>query len=213
VISPPIDRAIGRALVWTVGGSALAIPLLLVPDTTHYLSLSTYHLIAVVILELTLALNLAPIVDEDGWFVTVRPSLRPYASAAAVIALVTGMAALVTLATSAALGMKPSLQFLQLLSAIDIAWVATAAVIGGYRLAGRWAAVGGGVFIGVYCVWAIWNYLHTVGFGPNGEWLVQGDDLFRLVIVNDMIAAVIGLSLLFLGTLKLQRTEQPSPQS
>lgn len=213
MITPPIDRAIGRALIWTVGGTALAIPLLAVPDTTHYLSLSTYHLIAVVILELTLALRLAPLVDEEGWFVALRPSLRPWASAAAAIALVTGMAALATLSTSAALGMRPSLQFLQLLSAVDIAWVATAAVIGGYRLAGRWAAVAGGVFIGVYCVWAIWNYLHTVGFGPAGQWLVQGDDLFRLVIVNDMIAAIIGLSLLFVGTRRLQRTAQPSPQS
>jgi hypothetical protein len=127
------------------------------------------------------------------------------------VALVTGSAALVTLATSAALRFDASMQFLQLLSALDIAWVVAAASIGARRRWGTAAASGTAIAIGIFCVWSIWRYLDTVGVGGDGEWIVNGRELMRLVLPNDLIAAVVAISLLEFGTRYL--TAQPRPQS
>jgi hypothetical protein len=48
---------------------------------------------------------------------------RRLATTIGVIVIITGVTGLVTLASSAAMQYEPSLQFLQLLSALDIAWV------------------------------------------------------------------------------------------
>ena len=61
------------------------------------------------------------------------------------------------------------------------------------------AAVVSGTVIGVACVVSIWNYLRVVGFSSDGGWLVDGAQLMKLVIPFDMAAAVVAVTVLFLG--------------
>ena len=117
----------------------------------------------------------------------------------ALVVIVTGVVGLVTLASSAALRLQPSLQFLQLLSALDIAWAAGAVLIGGYRLWSRRTARVAGLTVGVSCVLSIWNYLRVVGFTADGGWLLDGGQLMRLVLPFDMLAAAIASGVLFAG--------------
>ena len=129
------------------------------------------------------------------------------ASGVVVIVLVTGVVALVTLASSAALRYPPSLQFLQLLSAVDIAWVVAAFVIGAGRAWGRSAGVIGGLLVGIVCVAAIYAYLGLVGFGPAGEWIVDGSALWTRVIPVDMAAALGAIAVFAYGTRRESRGE------
>jgi hypothetical protein len=122
------------------------------------------------------------------------------------VVLVTGVVALVTLASSAALRYPPSMQFLQLLSAVDIAWVVAAFVVGAGRAWGRAAAIVGGAVVGIVCVAAIWRYLDIVGFGPNGEWIVDGAELWRNVIPADMVAALTAIGVFAYGARRRSRT-------
>jgi hypothetical protein len=207
----PIERALRAALRWTLVGAAVALPALLFTVDGHVVAWSTWHLAAIVAFEVALAMSLAPLADADGWFAGLEPVPQSLAAAASVVALVTGATALVTLATAAGLRFDPSMQFLQLLSALDIAWVVTAAAIGARRRWDRAAAAGVAGGIAIFCVWSIWRYLDTVGVGPRGEWLVDGGELMRLVLPNDMLAAVVAVSLLVVGT--RYRTSQARPQS
>ena len=116
------------------------------------------------------------------------------------VVIITGTVGLVTLASSAALRLQPSLQFLQLLSALDIAWAAGAVVVGGYRLWSPPVARIAGLVVGVACVISIWNYLRLVGFTADGGWLLDGGQLLRLVIPFDMIVGAAAGAVLFLGT-------------
>jgi hypothetical protein len=130
-----------------------------------------------------------------------------------IIALATGVVALVTLASSAALGYQPSLQFLQLLSALDIAWATAGLMLGVRLLAGDRGALAAGLVLAVICIWSIWRYLDVVGFAGNGGWLVSGPDLWRYVLPYDMAAAVMAIGALVIGLRTTQPTEQRNPQS
>jgi len=189
--------------------------LLLVPDDWSLLARTTVHLTGLVTMALAIALQLAPLV-ESVWF-TDRdwPDVRKrLAAAATLIALVALVVGLVTLATSAALRLQPSMQFLQILSSLDIAWAVTALVIGTRLLRGNGAAVVAGVALDAVCVGALWNYLRVVGFEPDGGWLLDGDKLRQLVIPADMVAATVALIVLGLGLRRLsQPIEQASDQS
>ena len=135
------------------------------------------------------------------------------ASAASLIAIVTGFAALLTLATSAAARYEPSLQFLQLLSSLDIAWVTAALFYGAWKLWGRLPAWILGSLIVVACVGSIAVYLNVVGFTESGGWLVDAPRMMTIVIPADMVAAVVALSVLLSAGLKTdQATVQRSPQ-
>lgn len=211
---PQIERALLRTLPWLGAGLVAALPLLAIDigddPTTSFL----VHLSAVVIFGLGLSLHLLPLAD-DRWFVATGRGRRARLSASGVsiVVLVTGAVGLVTLATSAALRYDPSTQFLQLLSALDIAWAGAAIVVGATRLRGRAAGVVGGIVLGAFCIWTIANYLHTVGFGPGGEWIVRGDDLMRLVIVWDMAAGMVAVAIFFFAIYRAGATEQARPQS
>jgi len=123
-------------------------------------------------------------------------------TAAAVVALVTGAVALVTLATSAALGLEPSLQFLQLLSALDIAWAVAALYFGvRWRYSSGWALTLASV-LGVLCVYSIWNYLTIFGFTDDGGWLVDRQGLLKYVIPGDVVAAIVALAAVTWGSLR-----------
>lgn len=196
-----------RALLWTLGTALLSLPLLLVPGAQHpqLLAYSTVHLTALVILGLVVVWDLTRLID-DTWFERLDGLRRHLAAGAAIVALTVGVVALVTLATSAALRLTPSLQFLQLLSALDIAWVTGATTIGVRWLAGRTAGALAGVLIGVICVWSIWNYLTIVGFAPDGGWLVDGPALLRYVLPYDVAAAVIAVAALISGSRRVSET-------
>ena len=113
----------------------------------------------------------------------------------ATVFMVTGSVALVTLASSAALRFQPSTQFLQLLSALDIAWAAATVMIAAYWLWGRRAALIGGIAVGVVCIAAIARYLDAVGFTPRGRWRLDGGALWTYVLPYDMAVAAIAIGL------------------
>jgi hypothetical protein len=211
----PAEQAIVIAAPYLLIGVAAALPLFLVPNDWSLLARTTIHLTALVSMALALALQLAGLVEsvwfpDRGW-----PEARKrLAAAATLIALVALVVGLVTLATSAALRFQPSLQFLQLLSSLDIAWAVTALVIGTRLLRGSGAAFVAGVALDVVCVGALWNYLRLVGFETDGGWLLDGDRLGQLVIPADMAAAAVAIVVLGFGLRSLaQPIGQASDQS
>lgn len=209
--SRPAEAAIVIAAPFLLIGVIAALPLLLIPSHWSLLATTTVHLAVLVTMALAMALRLAPLIEAD-WFPDRSWSIgrRRFGAAASLIALVALVAGLVTLATSAALRLQPSLQFLQLLSSLDIAWALTALVIGVRLLRGRTAALIAGLALNVVCVVALWNYLRVVGFEADGGWLLDGARLMRLVIPADMAAAALALVLLAMG---LRRLDQPIAQA
>ena len=196
----PIERAIIAAFPYLVIGVGAAVPLLLVPGDTERIPLLLLHLGALVGLGLLLALRLGPFVLEEWYSATAWSAAnRRLLGGVTLVVIVTGVIGLATLATSAALRFQPSLQFLKLLSALDIAWAGAAIVFGVWRRWGRTPAVVGGVLLGVACVTSIWNYLRVVGLGPEDRWALDGDELMRLVLPADMMAATIAIALLWVG--------------
>ena len=209
----PIERSLLLAVRWLIPSLVLTIPLLAIDIDGNLLTGTTIQLIGIVVATFGLTLSLAPIGDQ-GWFLGMdNPSRRLFAAAASIAAIATGYAALVTLASSAALGLSPSLQFLQLLSALDIAWVVAATVVGTRWIQGARTSHIAGFAMSVVCVWSIWRYLDEVGFGPNGEWIVSKAALNELVLPYDTMAAVIGIGAVLIGIRRRQATVQPSPQS
>lgn len=212
---PPIERALIRTVPWLIAGLVASVPFVAVPSTSSPLTWFSIQLVLLVAYSLALTFVLMPLGDEK-WFSGMdwRPRLQSIASGVSLVVLVTGTVGLVTLASSAALGLDPSLQYLQLLSALDIAWVAAAVMIGVYRLASRMLASIAGLIVGVICVWSIWNYLNIVGLSEGGAWIGFGPDLIRYVIPVDMVAAVVAVALFLFGVrAQVHETEQPSPQS
>jgi len=210
----PIERAVIAAVPFLAAGLVLSVLMFVLPSATT-IAVVTFHLGGLVLLALLAAFRLEPLAGSD-WFLghPWSPFWRLSASGVAVVFLVTGVVGLVTLASSAALRYPPSMQFLQLLSALDIAWAATALIVGLRRGWGRWIAIAGGVVLAVVCVWAIWRYLDVVGLGPDGEWIVDADALFEHVLPYDTAAAIAAIAALVLGTRRAsQAIEQASPQS
>jgi hypothetical protein len=204
--APGIEIALTRALRWTLGGAAISLPLLLIPEATPT-TLMTYtlvHLSALVAFGLVVLADLVRLID-DTWFAWVGGTRRLIASGVAVVALTVGVVALVTLPTSAALRFDPSLQFLQLLSALDIAWAAGATLVGVGWMTTRGRGRAAGVAVGVICVWSIWTYLAAVGFTTDGGWQVDGAALMRYVLPYDMAAAVLAVVTVLMGSRRVGR--------
>lgn len=197
----PLETAVARAAPYLVVGLVAAPLLLAVPLAWSRLFVSVTHLSVVVAFGLVLVMRLSSLAESD-WFPDLkwRPTGRRLAGSIALVVTVTGVVALVTLASSAALRLQPSLQFLQMLSALDIAWAAGAVVVGGRRLWSVRNAALAGIAVGVICVMSIWNYLRIVGFTADGGWLLDGGELMRLVIPLDMAVAVVAGTVLYLGT-------------
>ena len=210
----PLERALVLTVRWVVPVLAASVLLLAVPRPDDPFVPSIVHLAVLVLFGIALAVHLAHLVDLDGWFPAWQPGRRRLAAAATLVALDTGAVALLTLASSAALRFDPSLQFLQLLSALDIAWAGAAISIGAYLKWGtRTAAWIGGVVLGVFCVFSIWRYLDIVGFAADGGWKVSGSDLMKYVIPFDMAAAVVAVAMLWVGAYTGLRTEHARLQS
>ena len=212
---PPIERALLRTVPWLLGGLAASVPLLFVSTGDSPLGWFIVQLTVLVAIGLGLSIALLGFGDEP-WFVPMPWSLpiRSISSGVGLVILVTGTVGLITLASSAALGFDPSTQYLQLLSALDIAWAGAALTIGVYRTFSRPWGMAAGAALGVICVWSIWNYLSVVGFGEGGSWIVSGSDLLRYVIPYDIAAAVIAVVFFLVGARsQAHATEQPSSQS
>jgi len=62
----------------------------------------------------------------------------------------------------------------------------------------------------VVCVFAIWRYLDVVGFGPSGEWIVDGPALWRNVIPADTAAALVAIVVFTYGTWRQASVEARS---
>ena len=210
---PGLERSLGRAARWAVIGSGIGALGLLVPQV----GASGLEAFVLVHLGALVAVGLAVTWDLDrylggSWFESAAPFSHRFGSAASQVALATGVVALITLSSSAALRYEPSLQFLQLLSALDIAWAAAATMIGWTWLRGRGAGLVAGVVVGVFCTWSIWRYVDAVGFTAQGGWLVDGSALWLYVLPYDMAAAVVAVLSLWAGA-RHQPTVQRRPQS
>ncbi len=202
-----LERALTATLLWMTAGAAAAIPSLMIPEPDDPLLTVTAHLVLLVAFSVGLTFHLAPLADEP-WFggLDMGEEARRALTWVSVIVMVAGATGLVTLATSAALRYDPSLQFLQMLSSLDIAWAAAALTLGLRRRFGSTAAISGAVVLGVVCVWAIWRYLDTVGFAADGGWLLQASQLNRLVLPYDMGAAVLAVVAFSLGVKRSKRS-------
>jgi len=199
-----------RLLMW---GIPLSIAMFLVPAPGPDGSLLFYSLAHLMVLQIAtfgFAIEITALTDEP-WFTDTKRAWL--ASVASLVAAVVGFSALLTLATSAAARYDVSLQFLQLLSSLDIAWVVAALYIGARKLWSRNLGLLLGSVILAACVGSIALYLQTVGFTESGGWLIDGDALFRIVIPADTVAALLSLTILFAAFKSVQRTEQARPHS
>ena len=195
-----MESAVVSAVPLLVGGLVASLAGFVVPATDKPLGVVTVHLAAIVLFGFALTLRVAPHATAS-WFADRNGDrlTRLVFSGVGAVVIVTGLVGLVTLASSAALQLQPSLQFLQLLSALDITWVVAALVIGGTRGWSRPVGVALGLSVGVVCIWSIWNYLRIVGFAPDGGWLLDGSQLMRLVVPLDMVAALMALGVFMVG--------------
>lgn len=211
--SHPLEKALSLGLRrLLVVGALLSIAALVfgAPDGGgELLAYNTVHLIVLQVATFAYAIEIAPLSDRP-WFPGRR---RPWlASVASLVALVVGYSALLTLASSAAARYDPSLQFLQLLSSLDIAWV----VSGLYFAVRSWGrkgvalAAGSGLLLA--CVASIFIYLSEVGFATDGGWLVDGAALMRIVIPSDVMAAILTTGFLIVAS-KRQANQRAGPLS
>ena len=197
----PFEVGLRVGTRWVIYGVVASVAGFLVPhdsDTTR-LWVVSLHVTALTAFTFALTNRLAAVFDPVV-FDHFGAFGRRLGTDAALVALITGATALVTLASSATLGYQPSLQFLQLISALDIAWTTAGFYLGVRRLSGaRWAGPAAGVFMGSMCVMSLVRYLMAIGFGPDGGWDVQGAQMLRLVIPADTVAAVLTIGALILG--------------
>jgi len=211
----PIEKAILLALPLLVGAllaaGIAALPMGLVAGDFDPANAFLVHLGALVLFGLVVSIRLGPLVHAD-WYASEPWSAptRRLAGGITLVVIVTGVIGLVTLATSPLLRFQPSLQFLQLLSALDIAWAGAAIVFGVWRRWGRRAALYGGALLGAACIASIWNYLRVVGLRPDGGWALDGSELMRLVIPADTMAALVAIALLWVG-MRGERSTAPVP--
>ncbi len=199
--TPPssLERAVLIAFPWLLTGLLLSVPLLVMPASTDRRWDMLIQLSVLVVFSLGLTWRLATLSDKP-WFESQDwTAPRSFlAGITALIIVVTGVTALVTLASTAALRFEPSLQFLQLLSALDIAWVVAGTTLAVRAIWGRNAAIVAGIAMSVVCVTSIALYLAKVGLDVRGGWLVDSEQMLRMVLPFDVAAATmtIGLTLL-----------------
>lgn len=205
-----LAKGLKALLLWGVPLSLLMLVFRAPSDPDQLFIYNLGHLFVLQIAAFLFAKSLAPLTD-DPWFQTNK---RPWlASSASVIALATGFAAMLTLATSAAAGYDPSLQFLQLLSSLDIAWATAALYLGARKLWGDRIGMAAAILLIVACVGSIAIYLNAVGFTDSGGWVVDGAKMMQIVIPSDMMAAAVAIAVLLFAARQEAPTEHLSPQS
>ena len=210
----PVERILGaglkRLLQWGIPLSLVAL-VFPAPEGDGLLQYMLIHLTILQIATFLFVIEMSPLTDEP-WFSPIKRSWL--ASSASLVAAVVGFSALLTLATSGAARYDPSLQFLQLLSSLDIAWVVAALFLGARKLWGEPLALILASALIVICVWSIAVYLNSVGFTSEGGWLVDGGEMMRIIIPADTVAAVAAIAAMLGASYRAdQRTAQPNPQS
>jgi len=197
----PLETAVIKAFPWMLAGLAAAVPLLVVPASSDRRWDILVQLSLLVVFSLALTWRLAT-TEYTAWFPDRGWSSerRFFVGTSSLVVIVTGTTALVTLATTAALRFEPALQFLQLLSALDIAWVVAGTTLATRSLWGRIPAVVAGIAMSIVCVLSIALYLGEVGLNADSGWLVDGGRMVRLVLPFDVAAAVITVTLLTIAS-------------
>ena len=196
-----LEAALLRAFPWLVAALVLSAALLVLPPAGDRRWDLLVHLTALVAFSFALTFALAsygdaPWFDGRGWPV----ARRRFVTAVTLIVIVTGVTGLVTMASAAAMQYQPSLQFLQLLSALDIAWVVAGTTLALRSLWGNVAAAAGGTMMSIVCVLSIALYLTEVGLAPDQGWQVDGAEMLRLVLPFDVGAALITIGLTVLAS-------------
>ena len=191
-----LETAAYEAFPYLLDGLGVAALGLLVPTSLRIGFRFGGQLVVLVLFALILATRMLPLTRRP-WFngFELSPQRRVVATGLGAIIIVTGVVGLVTLASSAALRFQPSTQFLQLLSALDIAWAVATVMVAVYWLRGRVAAIVAGVAVGVLCIASIFRYLEAVGFTRRGRWRLDGEALWTYVIPYDLAIAAIAIAL------------------
>lgn len=195
-----------RLLQWAIPLTAFALILGAPPPDEGLLAYSLTHLTIVQVATYLFALEVGSLTDEPWFSGSARPWL---ASVASLVAAVVGFSALLTLATSATARYDVSLQFLQLLSSLDIAWVVATLYLAVRHISREVVSIAAGAGLLVACVVSIAMYLVVVGFTPQGGWLVDGEQLLRIVLPSDTFAAILSLSFLLVAS---RSADQPTAQ-
>ena len=192
----PVELALAVALKLLAVWLPIALLLLAVPqaDGDRLLDTIAIHLTTVVAIGL-MATSGMLVLTRAPWFVGPVGARERFATIAGLVSIVVGLVALLTLASSAALRYDPSMQMLQLLSALDVAWVTSATMVGASWIWGRRVGRVAAWLMTAACVFSNWNYLRVVGFDADGGWVVDGGELVRLVLPFDVVAAVIAVGL------------------
>lgn len=207
----PLERALAtglrRLLMWAVPLTALG---LLYPAPPPSDGLYGYVIVQLAIIQVATFLYAMEVGDllDAPWFAGKRRAWL--ASTASLVASVVGFSALLTLSVSAAARYDVSLQFLQLLSSLDIAWVVSGLYLAGRVLWSRTIAATAATVLLIACVTSIAVYLSVVSFTDGGGWLVDGREMMRIVIPSDVMAAIITLSSLLIAS---RRRTQPTLQA
>lgn len=206
-----LTTGLRRLLQWGLPLTGLALVIGAPAPGERLLAYTLTHLTILQVATLLYVTEVAALTDHP-WFEGVKRTWL--ASAVSVVAAAVGFSALLTLATSAAARYDVSLQFLQLLSSLDIAWVVAAIYLGSRYLWGKPVAIATASTLLAACVVSIAVYLGVVGFTDAGGWLVDGGEMLRIVIPSDTVAAIVSVSVLLrAGSKADQRTAQPSAQS
>lgn len=194
------EQVLTRSLMWSTAGAACAVPILVLPQPDDPLLTMTVHLSLLVLFGIALVFHLAPLVEEP-WFDGLglgtggRTALTWMVAGAQAI-LACGLA---TIATAAAFRYAPSVQFLVLLAVLGVVASITIAALGARRRFGPTVAGWTAVAIGAVGVWPIWRYGATVGFTPDGGWLVDGGEVLRVIVPVDLIRWAVALTLFTMG--------------
>ncbi len=200
-----LAKGLRRLLTWAIPLSLLALLFRAPAPGGGLWAYSLAHLTVVQLATFGFVAEMGELAERP-WFQHMKRSWL--ASVSSLIAAAVGFSALLTLATSAAARYDVSLQFLQLLSSLDIAWVVAALYLGARRLSRRRVASIAGLMLLAACVLSIAIYLSVVGFADDGGWLVDGGELMRIVLPSDLVAAVISLTVL----LRAARLPHPMEQ-
>jgi hypothetical protein len=201
----PAEVTLFRSLPWLAAGLAAALVVRILRGrlvSAPRITIFTVHLSAMLALVLTAALALVPLTSSKWFQNSGLPEVgRLMASGASLTILLAAGIAAVSIASSAALGYRPSLSYLQLLASAD-AGMATAGTSVGLAWAfGPAVATLGGASVAAVCVWSIWRYLDVVGFEANGGWKVDKQALWRYVYPYDVAALMLVASAIVIGAL------------
>lgn len=200
-VSSQLEAAVLDAFPFLIDALGISALGLLVPSSLSVRWRVMVQLILISLFGIYLAFRLLKRL-EPVWFesATITATQRVLGTALGVVIIVTGSVGLVTLASSAALRLRPPTQFLQLLSALDIAWAASTVMVAAYWLWNRVrVALVGGAFVLVMCTWAMARYIDEAALGPSGAWRLSAAELWEYVLPYDIAIAVVAVGLLILA--------------